>query len=96
MQKTGDSIELIEFESSPRGELFFLLFYILARARTCTRKRMFVGLRSSVIPNITSPLLLLPAGMIESFRARFPAEDPELMALYKAEKGAVTDAASPV
>ena len=31
------------------------------------------------------------AGMIESFRARFPAEDPELMALYHAEKAAVSD-----
>jgi hypothetical protein len=32
-----------------------------------------------------------PAGMIESFVARFPAEDEELMALYEADKAAVTD-----
>jgi len=32
-----------------------------------------------------------PAGMVSSFVARFPAEDPELMALYTAEKVAVSD-----
>ena len=32
-----------------------------------------------------------PAGMIESFVARFPAEDDELMALYEKDKAAVTD-----
>jgi dipeptidyl-peptidase-3 len=30
-------------------------------------------------------------GMIESFVARFPAEDPELVALYKADKAAMAD-----
>jgi dipeptidyl-peptidase-3 len=30
-------------------------------------------------------------GMIESFKARFPAEDPELMDLYHADKVAMTD-----
>jgi len=32
-----------------------------------------------------------PAGMVASFVARFPAEDPELMELYLAEKDAVSD-----
>jgi dipeptidyl-peptidase III len=32
-----------------------------------------------------------PTGMIESFVARFPEEDPELLALYKADKEAMTD-----
>ena len=32
-----------------------------------------------------------PAGMVESFVARFPAEDPELVALYKAERAHVSD-----
>jgi len=32
-----------------------------------------------------------PEGMVQSFVARFPAEDPELMALYEADKGAMTD-----
>ena len=31
------------------------------------------------------------AGMVESFVARFPPEDPELYALYEAEKAQVTD-----
>ena len=31
------------------------------------------------------------AGMVESFVARFPPEDPELLALYRAEKDAVSD-----
>eukprot|EP00929_Paragymnodinium_shiwhaense_P047766 TRINITY_DN24224_c0_g1_i1.p1 TRINITY_DN24224_c0_g1~~TRINITY_DN24224_c0_g1_i1.p1 ORF type:complete len:756 (+),score=194.70 TRINITY_DN24224_c0_g1_i1:83-2350(+) len=31
------------------------------------------------------------AGMIDSFVARFPAEDPELLALYESEKAQVTD-----
>ena len=34
-----------------------------------------------------------PAGMVASFAARFPAEDPELLDLYHAEKGAVADCA---
>ncbi len=29
--------------------------------------------------------------MVESFVARFPPEDPELYALYEAEKAQVTD-----
>ena len=32
-----------------------------------------------------------PQGMVESFVARFPAEDPELLALYEREKAQVTD-----
>jgi len=32
-----------------------------------------------------------PEGMIESFISRFPAEDPELMALYDADKVAIND-----
>ena len=32
-----------------------------------------------------------PEGMVASFAARFPAEDPELLALYHAEKAAVSD-----
>jgi len=32
-----------------------------------------------------------PSGMIQSFVARFPAEDPELMELYNKEKNAVLD-----
>ena len=32
-----------------------------------------------------------PAGMIESFVARFPAEDPELLDLFEADAAAVTD-----
>jgi len=32
-----------------------------------------------------------PAGMVQSFAARFPAEDPELLALYHAEKAVVSD-----
>ena len=31
------------------------------------------------------------AGMVESFVARFPAEDPELLALWRAEAEAVAD-----
>lgn len=31
------------------------------------------------------------SGMIDSFVARYPAEDPELLALYESEKAAVTD-----
>ena len=32
-----------------------------------------------------------PRGMVESFVARYPAEDPELLALYEQEKAQVTD-----
>jgi len=32
-----------------------------------------------------------PEGMVESFVARFPAEDPELMALYEADKESMTE-----
>ena len=32
-----------------------------------------------------------PEGMLASFVARYPAEDPELLALYEATKHAVTD-----
>jgi len=32
-----------------------------------------------------------PEGMVESFVARFPAEDPELMALYEADKASMTE-----
>jgi dipeptidyl-peptidase-3 len=44
---------------------------------------------SSVIQLQTFPCT--PEGMVESFVARFPSEDPELMALYEADKAAMTD-----